>query len=346
MDSIAILETNEMSLRIAVVGLVHGEEYFAPAQAHPRACLAALVDIDAERRSRLAEMYNVAAFASIDEMLAAKAADAVIIATPTQWHAPMSAQCLDAGLHVMLCKPLCRNEEEAAVIGAAVARNEGVFQVGYQFRSSPLHTAVLEHIQRGDLGDITNVWYNEHCDQSENFGTWRESRKAMGGKLFDCAVHFLDLMQQWAGAPVHRLVALGHVKGKTGLCRDELPDSAAISIEYANGVRGTFNFGAVNRFNDEANFGIAGTTGRIMGNPNHAGSYELRQQRGLRVADVVIDPHLTGVGHLGMREEFDNFVKTVLDGAPNVCSFEDALALHRQMEAIDQSLATGQVIEL
>jgi len=48
-------------------------------------------------------------------------------------------------------------------------------------------------------------------------------------------------------------------------------------------VRATYNFGAANRFNDDAGFGLAGTTGRIMGNPwypDRAGSYELRTEGG------------------------------------------------------------------
>ena len=335
-----------MILRAAVVGLVHGEEYIPIVLQHPKAQLAALVDVEAARRNDLMGKYDVAGYGSLEELLEARAADVAILATPTKFHAPMTAQCLEAGLHVMLCKPLCRNDEEAEIIRAAVARSQSVLQVGYEFRSSPLHTSIMEHIRRGDLGEVTNVWYNEHCDQSKDFGTWRGTRANMGGKLFDCAVHFLDLMQQWAGAPVQRLVALGNVRGQTGPCRDELPDSAAISIEYSNGVRGTYNFGAINRFNDDANFGIAGTTGRIMGNPDHAGSYELRCDGGVRVAQVVLDPHLTGRGHLGMQEEFNNFLNTILEGAPNVCPFEDALAIHRQMVAIDRSLATGEVIEL
>src|ERR1043166_4662343 len=162
-------------LRFAIIGLVHGASYISSASRHPRTQLAALVDTDATHLKTLTAQHGVAGYDSVDALLAARVADVVIIATPTRFHAPMSAQCLDAGLHVMQCKPLCRNDEEAGIIGDAVKRNKGVFQVGYEFRSSPLHTSIMEHIRRGDLGEVTNVWYNEHCDQSENFGTWREA---------------------------------------------------------------------------------------------------------------------------------------------------------------------------
>lgn len=328
-------------LRFAIVGLGHGASYVENIRNHPRAELAAVVDVNPER------LRTVVApgFASLDALLAAKIADAVVIATPNPLHASQSIACLDAGLHVLQCKTLCCSDVEADAIGKAVKRSGRAFQVGFEFRSSPLHRAVLDHIRHGDLGEVTNVWWNQHRHVAF-YPEWDRVRANMGGSLFNCAVHFLDLIQQWAGAPVHRIVALGNAKGKTGLCPEQMPDNAAISIEYKNGVRGTYNFGCTNRFNDDASFGVAGTTGRIMGNPNHAGSFELRTNGGVQVAQVVIDRCLTGTGHLGMREELDNFVRTALDGAPNACSYDDALAIHRMMTAIDRSLATGHVVTL
>jgi len=310
--------------------------------------LTAVVDKDPERLAKAASA-GVQGFASVQELLSASVADVAIIALPTPFHAKTSIACLDAGLHVLQEKPLCRTDKEAQAIGEAVARSGRTFQVGYEVRSSPMHRSILAHVAAGDLGTLTNVWYNQHTYEKCLPCEWRFHRANMGGKLFDCAVHYLDLIQQWAGAPVRRLVALGNLVGKVGPCREELPESAAISVEYTNGVRGTYNFGSVNRFNDDASFGLAGTTGRIMGNPwlpEGAGSYELRLDRGIRKSQVVFDGGLTSRGHLGFSEQFDNFVKTVLDGAPNLCPVQDAIAIHRQMVAVDKSLATGRVVTL
>jgi len=338
-----------MPLRIAIIGLGHGASFLSLSHAHPRTELAAVVDQDPERLADAASEDGVRAFSGVGEFLAASVADAAIIALPTPLHAEVSIACLDAGLHVLQEKPLCRTDEEAQAIGDAVARSGKAFQVGYEVRSSPLHQSIMKHVADGDLGTLTNIWYNQHTYQKTRPGEWRFERDNMGGKLFDCAVHYLDLLQQWAGAPTCRLVALGHRIGKTGPCEQELPQSASIALEYGNGVRGTYNFGAVNQFGDDASFGLAGTTGRILGNPwlpDRAGSYELRVDRGIRRSEVVFDGNLTSRGHLGFSEQFDNFVQTVLDGAQNVCPVEDAIASHKQMVALDRSLATGEVITL
>lgn len=338
-----------MTLKLCVAGLGHGRSYFQLAEAHPRVTLAALVDSNEQLLEREADALGVERFTSVEAMLAAGVADAAVLALPTPAHADTTTACLDAGLHVLQEKPLCATDDEAARIGAAVERSGRVFQVGYEVRSSDLHLAVMEHIARGDIGTVTNVWYNQHTLEKAPEGNWRRSRDWMGGKLFDCAVHYFDVVQQWAGAPLVRLAAMGNLLGATGPCPDCLPGSAAVAMEYANGVRGTFNFGEHNDCNDDASFGIVGTTGRIMGNPwlpEKAGSFELRTHQGRRRYNVVFDGKLCSTGHLGFREQFQNFVHAALDGGPNMCPFGDALAVHKMMRAIDRSLATGAVVAL
>jgi predicted dehydrogenase len=207
----------------------------------------------------------------------------------------------------------------------------------------------MRHVGRGDLGELTNIWYNQHTHEKRKSTEWRNARSNMGGKLFDCAVHYFDIMQQWAGAPVVRIAAFGNALKTTGPQAEGLPESAVVCLEYANGVRGTYNFCETTKVNDDSSFGLAGTTGRIAGNPwlpEGAGSFELRTDRGVMKAQCVFDAKLTSPGHLGFTEEMERFARTVLDGAPNVCCFEDALALHKQMMAIDQALATGEVVTL
>jgi len=338
-----------MSLRIAVIGLCHGKFYIEKILATPRAKLAAMVDITPDLARSLGQEHGCAWFTSIDDLLRAGVADAAVLALPTMLHAEYSVKCLDAGLHVLQEKPLCRNEQDAAMIHQAVRRSGKVFQVGFEMRSSGLHAAVMDHITRGDLGEVTNVWYNQHCMdlKGEMQNNWRASRANMGGKFFDCSVHPMDLMRQWAGASVSRVAVLGNRRGRTGAQPEGLPQSAAIAMEYANGVRGTFNFGAVNEFRDESTFGVAGTTGRVQGSmfyPQGAGSYELRTHRGERVGHIHLDASLTSPGHLGFAEQMPRFVGTVLDGEPNVCDFDAAYETHRLMAMLDMALARGTVI--
>lgn len=330
-------------LRVAIIGLGHGKSHLAAVRDRADARVVALVDPNIAQIGPVADLPGVERFTSVDELVRSGVADAAVIAVPTQAHADVAEACLDGGLHVLLEKPLCATDEDARRIARAVERNARVLQIGYEVRSSPLHQTIMQHLAQGDLGEVTNVWWHQHtCQNKPAYGGWRQSRANMGGALFDCAPHFLDLISQWAGAPLVRVMAMGNLRGQTGPCpKDVLPESAVITLEYANGVRGTYNFGAVNEFRDDATFGVAGTTGCIRGNPIFAGEYELRTDCGRSVRQVRFDPAKTSAGHLGFREQWSAFVAPIRDGAPNVCSIADGLAIHWMMRAIDESLTTG-----
>ena len=334
-------------LKVAVIGLRHGISHVTVLRGHSRACVTALVDLDPIALEKAARSCSgVTTYTDVAEMAESGVADIAVIAVPTAAHATVAEICLKAGMHVLLEKPLCRTVEEAEFIQRAHTASGKILQVGYEVRSSPLHRSIMQHIANGDLGTVTNVWWNQYTDQGKPaYGGWRKNRADMGGALFDCSVHYLDLISQWAGAPLARLVALGNVSGQSGVCPvDRLPESAAISLDYANGVRGTFSFGGINSFNDDAIFGIAGTSGCIRGNPIGAGHYELRTDGGVRVSEVRFDPQLTSSGHLGFAEQWDFFLDSILEGTPNVCPFEDALTVHRMMMALDKSLGSNEVI--
>lgn len=338
-----------MSLRIAIIGLGHGQSHAQSIAKDKRLSLAAVVDTNPQTLEACSARLKVPGFTSVAALLDAGVADAAVAAVPTPAHAPVTCALLDAGLHVLLEKPLCRDEAEAARIAASLRASGRVLQIGYCVRSSGIHRSILQHLRRGDLGTLTNIWYCQHTRSKGTPGDWRDSRENMGGKFFDCAVHYVDILQQWAGAPLVRVAAFGNELGKVGPEATKLPLSAAVSLEYANGVRGTYNFSETANHNDDASFGLVGTSGRIMGNPwlpLGAGSFELRTQGGMVVSNSVFDPAFTSPGHLGFAEEMVAFADTVLEGKPNVCSYDDALALHRQMVAIDRAFATGQVISL
>lgn len=337
------------SLRFAIVGLTHGASHIPSFEAEPRARLVAVVDTQPDKAQTTAERAGVEAFTDMQQLLDAGVADAAIIAVPTHLHAPMSIECLNAGLHVLQEKNLCRTLDEAKAIREAITRNGKTFQVGFEYRSSALHASIMDHIHDGDLGRVTNLWYCHHTKERARTTevAWRAARSNWGGKFFDCSCHALNLIRAWAGAPIHRLSALGNRLGEIGPYDGDLPQSVAVSIEYQNGVRGTFNFGAANDFRNDVSFGIAGTTGRILGDPFYpdgAGSYELRTHRGARVGQLYFDSTLTSPGHIGFVEQLQRFVATILDDAPNVCSFEDGYDTLRTLMMLDRALASGQTV--
>ena len=86
------------------------------------------------------------------EILALKDVDAVTIATPDHWHAPMAIAALAAGKNVYVEKPLSHNPAEGAMLVAAQRKYGKLAQMGSQQRSSPHTIEIVEKIHGGLIG--------------------------------------------------------------------------------------------------------------------------------------------------------------------------------------------------
>jgi predicted dehydrogenase len=112
--------------------------------------LSALIEPDPTRRTELAALYNIPAFASIDEALQNGAApfDAASVCVPTIHHAAVAEQLLHAGIDVLIEKPFAASLAEADRVLALAERKERILQIGHLERFNPAVTAAAERITR------------------------------------------------------------------------------------------------------------------------------------------------------------------------------------------------------
>ena len=146
------------------VGLI-GAGYIATWHADAiRACrdaeLTCICDVSANAAQGMAQGYGVAAYTSVAEMVAAGAVDAVHILTPPNLHHPLALECIEAGLHVIVEKPVALSLAETREIVDA-AKAKGVqFAAGHNFLGVPSYQRLKTAIQSGDLGRISSVEVN------------------------------------------------------------------------------------------------------------------------------------------------------------------------------------------
>ncbi len=337
-------------IRYAVIGLGHGHEHVDAIMKHPSAELVMCCDLNEDMFRALNLPSSVQFTTDMSEVARRSDIDAVVIALPTALHMDSSIMMLGAGKHVLCEKPLALTLEDGERIRDAAARSGKVFQLGYEVRYSPFHRKVMQICRNGDIGEVTNVWWNMFC-YSDSSG-WRAQRKQRGGKIFDCGCHYYNILENWAGAPAKRICVFGNMLGKTGPTADLIPETAIIMFEYANGVRGVFNLSEKCPNLQGSTCGVAGTNGKIEADPYYpdgAGSIFVHANGG--EFQYNIDIKDTGKydfspGHLGFREQHTAFMDSILNGAEVQVTAEDGLQVTRILEAIDQSLATGQVVDL
>jgi predicted dehydrogenase len=119
-----------------------------------------LCDIDSNYLDRAAAKFKDAAkYADYREMIANEAdrADAIVVATADHNHAPASIRGINAGLHCYCEKPLTHTIREARLIAEAAKRKGVATQMGTQIHAGDNYRRVVEIVQSGVIGDVTDV---------------------------------------------------------------------------------------------------------------------------------------------------------------------------------------------
>lgn len=138
--------------RIAIVGAgIRGRIFAETTRDHPGAELVAICEPNAARATQLGSELGTATFASIDDLLESGGrVDAVVVATPDFAHEQPAVTALEAGLDLLVEKPLATTSEEAQRIIAAAERGGGRIVVGFENRLNPLFNAVRQQMQNSD----------------------------------------------------------------------------------------------------------------------------------------------------------------------------------------------------
>lgn len=111
-------------------------------------------DRDPQRREAVADRYpGMAVFDDLDEALSA-GADAAVVATPPRTHEPLARRVLDAGLHVLIEKPIAMTGDAALALGREAREKNLTLMVGHILRYNPALATIRTMIEEGELGDL------------------------------------------------------------------------------------------------------------------------------------------------------------------------------------------------
>jgi predicted dehydrogenase len=194
-------------LRLGVVGCGRVfEQFHLPAiKASAQWTLDAICDTDIHRRKWVSQaLPETPAFGSVEQMLDQVEIDAVLIATPPNTHAILSAQAIDRGMHVLLEKPGGRTLSDATQLEEFASRFRGEIWVGYNRRFNPNYQIIREIIERAPLSEDAVVHFDLSfsVDNWNSFSGYLGDETQGGGVVSDVASHQLDLLAWMFSAPV------------------------------------------------------------------------------------------------------------------------------------------------
>lgn len=163
----SVVSPNE-TVNIAIIGL--GGRSYALAKSISLCSnlkLAYACDVDSERASRFLKYCDEKLGAAPEHdkdfrnILELDSVDAIAIATPEHWHAPMAILGLQAGKHVYVEKPCSHNPYENELLIKAASQASTLCQMGNQQRSSVTSNEAIARIRSGAIGDTyyAKAWY-------------------------------------------------------------------------------------------------------------------------------------------------------------------------------------------
>ncbi|MEU7828188.1 MULTISPECIES: Gfo/Idh/MocA family oxidoreductase [unclassified Nonomuraea] len=197
-----------MSTRYAFVGLGHRAQMYVDALLgdwRDTGTIVGLCDVNQTRMNYYVERIGqqVPCFAPDEFGKLLELADAVVVTTVDVTHARYVVAALDAGLDVIVEKPLTIDAEGCEAIAAAAERNPGKLVVTFNYRYSPRNSAVKKLISEGAIGDVTSVhfdWALDTIHGADYFRRWHRDKANSGSLLVHKSTHHFDLVNWWLAA--------------------------------------------------------------------------------------------------------------------------------------------------
>lgn len=339
--------------RIAVVGAgLIGRAHIAAVRASRTCTLSAIVDPAPAALEAGTPLYG-----SLDELISRDRPDGVILATPNQLHVPQALQCIEAGLPVLLEKPIAPTVAEGLRLVEEVERRSAKVLIGHHRAHSPIMAKAKEVVDAGVLGRIVAVTGSAAFYKPDEYfaqGPWR--REPGGGPILINMIHEVHNLRMLCGEIVAvQAFASSAVRGFA------VEDTVAINLQFANGALGTFLLSdtaasarsweqtsrenpAYPSYDDEDCYVIAGTNGSLAVPTMRMKTYARAEDRSwwkpFRLGKVELqraDPVGRQMEHFGavVRGEVDPLVGP-RDGVANL----------RVTEAIAEAARTGTLARI
>ena len=187
-------------IRVGFIGLGGMGMYQAKSFHAVTSCrVAAGVDPSPEMRARFHQTYpDAQVYASPEELLAAAAVDAVVIAVPTGYHQALASTLLAARIPVLLEKPMARTVAQCHQLNEDAAKFNTLLMIAHCRRYDPYWTSWGAYVTEGKLGGPI-LWRDVRAGFSP--GGWFMDEALGGGPLIDGAVHNYDFANWIFGEP-------------------------------------------------------------------------------------------------------------------------------------------------
>jgi 2-hydroxy-4-carboxymuconate semialdehyde hemiacetal dehydrogenase len=284
-----------------------------------------LIGRELSKTKEVANQYGIAHVTTdLNESLAIKEVDAVILCTPTQMHAAQSIACLQAGKHVQVEIPLCDVYKDGAEVVALQKQNGLVAMCGHTRRFNPSHQFVNQQIKAGQF-NVLQMDVQTYFFRRTNMNALGQPRSWTDHLLWHHAAHTVDLFAYQAGSPVVKANAIqGPIHPSLGIAMD-----MSIQLQAANGAICTLSLS----FNND---GPLGTFFRYIGDN---ATYIARYDDLFNGKEEKLDVSKVAVSMNGIELQDREFFAAIREGREPNASVAQVLPCYQVLHDLEQQLS-------
>ena len=311
----------------------------------PGAELTALCDVDEKRVKEVAAELGVPyTYSDVAEMVKNPELDAIVIVSPSMYHADHIKLALDAGKHVFCDKPLDTTIEKCKQAEKAVeAHPDKVFMLGFMRRFDDSYAEAKQRIDNGDIGKVVLVRSYTQDPRTTIEGTLKFAPHS-GGQFLDMCVHDIDLIRWFTGSNIKKVWGIGGVF-EFDLYRElNDADNAAATVQCENGAMGFMFTNRTHGAGCNVETEIIGTHGTLrIANVGRKNMLQIVDGSGAREEYY---PNFLSRWHQAYVNEIKEFVACINEGRKPGVTVYDGTKVSQAAYRCKESFETGKLLEV
>jgi UDP-N-acetyl-2-amino-2-deoxyglucuronate dehydrogenase len=335
-------------VRIGLIGAGNiSDTHARAAAAIPGVAVAAVVGLNPEKTTALAERYGATPYSNLAAFLAHRPMDLVAIGSPSGLHAQQAAAAVQQGLHVIVEKPLDIDTDRIDALIAAADSARVKVAVFFQDRLKPATVELKRALTEGRLGTPVMAsgrvkWYRppEYYAQSRWRGTWALDG---GGALMNQGIHTVDLLL-WLFGPVARVRAAT----RTRLHAIEVEDTAVGILEFESGALGVIEATTSAYPGYARRMEVTGAEGTIVMEDDRIVRTDLRSSSGggtaaaAAITESAASPVVSDAS--AHQRIIEDFIRAIQSGSPLACDASEGRRSVAVVQAIYEAARTGTTV--
>lgn len=279
-----------------------------------------------------------ASVSNVEDIIKAKDVDAILIATPTPFHAEQIEAGSNAGKAVLCEKPVSLSVGRIEECLKTVARNKTTLMIGFNRRFDPNFAALEKRVRAGAVGNIEMATIISRDPAPPP----AEYVKSSGGIFRDMMIHDLDLARFLVGEEFVVVNALGAALVDKAIGAEGDCDTAAVQMQTASGKIAVITNSRRATYGYDQRIEVHGARGMLRAGNVHNTTVEVATADGFH-ADPILHFFTERYGQAYANEVL-TFIDAVTTGKPVSPSGHDGLQAQKLADAATESWKTGKPV--